>query len=583
MLTHSRSARPWKSHRLIGATGLILLVAMSLNVAGVRAAEVPIHAQLFSYFANPLREEKSPPHPPYPPPFEGFEGACGVALDSAGDVYVADYYHDVVDVFRPNPEGVLGYVTQIAAVDPSDGPCGLAVDNDPASPSFGDVYVNNWRQDVVKYTPSEFPPQPAKTSFPPKPATSYSATVLDPGRATGVATDLHGNLFVDERTDVAEYGPSGTLIHRFGEGTLGASPGSGYGIAVSSYPATEGDVYVADAAGHEVKVYGPAGEPLSPIEGAGTPQAGFNSLLDSSLAIDPTDGHLYVADNLLEPFEHPLMVVDEFNGSGAYRGQISSAVNGLSGLPHALADGEPSGLAVDGSGDVYVTAGNSEEAALYAFGPTTPAHTLEVAKTGTGSGTVTSKPAGIACGEACSAEYSEGEEVTLTAKASPGSSFAGFSGPGCNGTGACHLTLGANTAVSAKFEALPPRPLSLVEPAAGSLSAASAAAQTSPPLTLALAKAAVKGPTATLQVTIPASGTLSASGPGLSPTGLPVSAGKATLHLHLNRRGKRALQRAKRHRLELKVAVTFAPNDGGPASALTKTLTFKQPIRSKQR
>ena len=346
------------------------------------------------------------------------------------------------------------FLTQIATENPNDGPCGLAVDNNPASPSYGDLYVNNWRENVVKYTPSEFPPQPARNLFPPQPATSYSGTVLDSTRSTGLATDSHGNVFVDERTDVAEFDPTGTLVKRFGEGTLGASPGAGYGIAVSSFPATEGDVYVADAAEHIVKAYGPAGEPLVSIEGAGTPQGGFHSLLDSSLAVDPTDGHVFVADDLEEPFEHPAAVVDEFNSAGVYRGQISKGVDEKTGHSLTIVDAEPSGLAVDGSGNVYVTSGNTEEAALYIFGPTSPAHSLEVSKSGSGEGTVTSKPAGINCGKACKAEYSAGEKVTLTVTPAAGSAFAGFTGA-CTGTETCTVTMSATQSVAAEFEAVP--------------------------------------------------------------------------------------------------------------------------------
>ena len=45
--------------------------------------------------------------------------------------------------------------------------------------------------------------------------------------------------------------------------------------------------------------------------------------------------------------------------------------------------------------------------------PTNP--TLTVGKSGTGSGTVTSSPAGINCGSDCSEAYASGTSVTLTA------------------------------------------------------------------------------------------------------------------------------------------------------------------------
>ena len=52
--------------------------------------------------------------------------------------------------------------------------------------------------------------------------------------------------------------------------------------------------------------------------------------------------------------------------------------------------------------------------------------TLTVAKSGTGGGVVTAT--GINCGSDCSELYTSGSSATLTATASSGSSFAGWSG-----------------------------------------------------------------------------------------------------------------------------------------------------------
>ena len=78
-------------------------------------------------------------------------------------------------------------------------------------------------------------------------------------------------------------------------------------------------------------------------------------------------------------------------------------------------------------------------------------HTLTVDKAGTGTGTVTSSPAGIDCGSTCSAAFDSGTPVALTATPDSGSSFTGWSGGGCSGTGVCQVTLNADTAVTATF------------------------------------------------------------------------------------------------------------------------------------
>ncbi len=81
----------------------------------------------------------------------------------------------------------------------------------------------------------------------------------------------------------------------------------------------------------------------------------------------------------------------------------------------------------------------------------TPQKTLTVTKDGTGTGTVTSSPAGINCGVTCQANYTQGTQVTLTATPDAGSIFAGWSGGGCSGSGTCVLTLNDNTTVTATF------------------------------------------------------------------------------------------------------------------------------------
>lgn len=78
--------------------------------------------------------------------------------------------------------------------------------------------------------------------------------------------------------------------------------------------------------------------------------------------------------------------------------------------------------------------------------------TLGVSKAGTGSGSVTSAPAGIDCGATCSADFSQGSSVTLTATPSPGSAFGGWSG-GCVGTSTtCTVSMSAAQTATATFE-----------------------------------------------------------------------------------------------------------------------------------
>lgn len=78
-------------------------------------------------------------------------------------------------------------------------------------------------------------------------------------------------------------------------------------------------------------------------------------------------------------------------------------------------------------------------------------YTLTVGHTGTGSGTITSNPAGIECGNDCSQSYDYNTIVKLTAKPNPGTLFAGWSGA-CQGTSTCTVTMTAARSVTATFQ-----------------------------------------------------------------------------------------------------------------------------------
>ena len=86
---------------------------------------------------------------------------------------------------------------------------------------------------------------------------------------------------------------------------------------------------------------------------------------------------------------------------------------------------------------------------------------LTVAKSGTGTGTVTSTPPGISCGTTCSASFASGTVVSLTATPDTGSTFAGWGGA-CSGSGACSVTMDAAKSVSANLNSNPPAALSSI-------------------------------------------------------------------------------------------------------------------------
>ncbi len=91
--------------------------------------------------------------------------------------------------------------------------------------------------------------------------------------------------------------------------------------------------------------------------------------------------------------------------------------------------------------------------------------TLTATEAGTGSGTVTSDPAGINCPNACSASFAGGTVVTLTATPASNSTFAGWGGD-CSGSGTCMLTMNQAQSVKATFNIIK-FPLTVTESGSG--------------------------------------------------------------------------------------------------------------------
>ncbi len=101
-----------------------------------------------------------------------------------------------------------------------------------------------------------------------------------------------------------------------------------------------------------------------------------------------------------------------------------------------------SGAGCSGTGNCVVTL-NADTTVSATF--TAIMRTLSVVKAG--SGTVTCN------GGACASSYQDGSKVTLAAVPASGSAFSGWEGGGCSGTGACVVTLNADTTVIAMFSA----------------------------------------------------------------------------------------------------------------------------------
>jgi uncharacterized repeat protein (TIGR03803 family) len=280
---------------------------------------------------------------------------------------------------------------------------------------------------------------------------------------------------------VTKFVPAGNALaystYLGGSGTQ--SPG---GIAVDS----SGNAYVA---GGTASSDFPTQSPLQAKSGGGYDQfvtklnSGGNGLLystyiggnqnDTSIAIKvDSSGNAYVAGyslstnfptttNAFQPTSGGNWdaTVIELNSAGS--AFIYSSYLGGSGLDYSTA------LTLDSLNNVYVTGGEastnfpitsnafqstygggSDDAFLAVIAAVT---TYPLTVTVSGTGSVTSNPAGINCGAICSTTFASGT-VALTAVPGAGSTFAGWSGA-CTGTGVCNVMLNAAQAVTATFAA----------------------------------------------------------------------------------------------------------------------------------
>jgi hypothetical protein len=237
----------------------------------------------------------------------------GVAVNSAGDVYIGNYGdYDVVEV---TPSETLSIVAGTGAGGaPTAGPAtssklgevwGIALD-----PS-GNLYIaDDTEQLIEKVTPagalSIFAGKAGSAGAPtPGPATSS-----DLEYPTGIATDQAGNVYLAnyDSSQILKFTPSGTLSILAGNGSYGAStpgPASASKLEAPFGVATDaaGDVYFADTYNYEIDEVTPDGT-LSVIAGDGTQGAPtYSGPATSSELNIPEDvassaaGRLYVADS----------------------------------------------------------------------------------------------------------------------------------------------------------------------------------------------------------------------------------------------------------------------------------------------
>jgi uncharacterized repeat protein (TIGR02543 family) len=247
--------------------------------------------------------------------------------------------------------------------------------------------------------------------------TALTVTVARTGSGTGQVTSDPGILCSGTGSDCSESYPFGTTVDLTAAPTAG-SAFTGWSVGCTGIdPACA--VTVTAANPKVTATFGPVPYALT-VTLAGPANSGSVSSNPTGIACgsDCTEAYL--------------------NGTGVTLTAAPTAGHAFVGW---------SGAGCSGAGSCVVSM-DAAKAVTATFDVT---HALTVGKADSGGGLVTSSPAGVTCGADCSEPYANGSVVTLTAAPDGSSTFTGWSGGGCSGTGACTVTMSAATEVTASF------------------------------------------------------------------------------------------------------------------------------------
>jgi sugar lactone lactonase YvrE len=299
-----------------------------------------------------------------------FDEPEGTVVDSSGNVYVADTYND--EIRKITPSGVVSTLAGSAGrTGSSDGTGGAARFDDPwgvAVDSAGNVYVaDTYNDEIRKITPSGVVSTLAGSAG----QTGSSDGTGGAARfdyPTGVAVDSAGNVYVADldNNEIRKISPSGVVTTLAGSaGQYGSSDGTGSAARFHRTRAVAvdgaGNVYVADQNNDEIRKITPSGVVSTLAGSAG--QTGSSDGTGSAARFDvPTGvavdsaGNVYVADEGNDEIRKitPSGVVSTLAGSAGKTGSSD-------GPGSAARFDLPAGVALDSAGNLYVADQSNDE------------------------------------------------------------------------------------------------------------------------------------------------------------------------------------------------------------------------------
>jgi uncharacterized protein (TIGR03437 family) len=287
----------------------------------------------------------------------------GVAVDSAGNLYIAEWGNNRVRKVTPGGiistragNGIRGYSGDGGPATSAQ----LTIPQDVAVDSDGNLYIaDSGNRRIRKVTPSGTISTVAGggTSYPGDGGPATSAQLFDP---SAIATDSAGNLYIADG-GIRKVTPSGTISTVAGGGTsypgdggpaTSAQLGSPQGVAVDS----AGNLYIADNANHRIRKVTPGGI-ISTVAGNGSggysgdfgPAINAQLNFPTGVAVDSA-GNLYMADFN----NHRIRKVTPSGFISPVAGNQYQGYSGDGGPATNAQLNNPEGIAVDSAGNVYI-------------------------------------------------------------------------------------------------------------------------------------------------------------------------------------------------------------------------------------